>query len=280
MNRNVPRSLDRAAILGGQRLGVRADPDGRDLEAAGDRRAREPADDRCVPDQMCGPSALHRRQNLVERLAGRNHDRLHAVRDRDVEQRRARVRRRSGFEYREPRRSRIAAGAALVAGLHAPGQARERHQQRPIPDVDATHPTRASRAEHLLALWRVGEPALLGQDPLGAGAAQARGGNDRIPLVLGLALGHHREPGEVGDRRCRGVKPAHPRCMKGRALTGVAEQSSQPLGAVAVDLFAWPADSFDVIVEPRADLMQLRDTHALIRTAPAGSQVGIAGHLR
>ena len=149
-------------------------------------------------------------QDLVERCPCRDHDGRRRRAGGDVEQRCARMRRLTGLEHGEARRTGIGPRPALGAHLPPPGEAGERDVLRPVPDVHPAHAARPARAEHLQARPRVGEPALLGQNPLGARPVDLGRGDDRVPVVLGLLLDHRRQPGEVVDGRRGGIDVAHP----------------------------------------------------------------------
>jgi hypothetical protein len=95
----------------------------------------------------------------------------------------------------------------------------------------------------------------LRQDVFHAIAAQFTVGDNVIPAVLRVCLRHDRHRGQVGHRSTRRIEFAQSPGMEGRAFARVAQEHPQPLIAVAVNTFARPVQSCDVILHRRLDRM-------------------------
>ena len=139
VDRRTPRNVDRIAVLLTERLGVGAHANRADMELTRDRGPGKASDHRGIAHEMGRTRVPHCSQHLVERSPGRDHDGLHRRLGRNVEQRRAGVRRLACRQHGQPCRTYVQAREALVAHLPPPGEAGECDELLPIPYVYAAH---------------------------------------------------------------------------------------------------------------------------------------------
>ena len=250
-----------------ERLGVRAHADGRDIELAGDRGAREAARSRTRSRRDVSAAAADRRPAAARTERRWDHDRLHPGVGRHVEQRGARVRRFPASSTAEHRAARLAPVASRAR--RAPASARPNRRATrtaPGPHVQPTNAAGSAGAEHLCNRTTYMRTTSPPQDPLSFGPVRSGLGHDRVPLVLRLPLAHRREPREIRDGRRGRIEARHPSCVKRRVLPRVAQQRPQALGPVALDPIGGPVDARDVILQRRAHGMHMGRTQRRVRT--------------
>ena len=121
-------------------------------------------------------------------------------------------------------------------------------------DEQAALPGAAARhQDHVLAEQqrRVGDRP--GQVPLHQVPGQPPVGGGGVEVLHHVGLGHHRQPGQVGELEPVRVDAAEPSGVEGRVRDGAGEQRPQPVPLMYGEPPGVPAEASDVLGHPAAD---------------------------
>jgi hypothetical protein len=98
--------------------------------------------------------------------------------------------------------------------------------------------------------WVSGRP---GQVPLDQVPGQPPVGGRGVEVLHHVGLGHHRQPGQVGELEPVRVDAAEPSGVEGRSRDGAGEQRPQPVPLMCGEPSGVPAEASDVLRHLPAD---------------------------
>jgi hypothetical protein len=120
-------------------------------------------------------------------------------------------------------------------------------EQATVPGAAARHQDHVLAEQQRRVIYRPGQVLLHqvpGQPPVGG-----RG----VEVLHHVGLGHHRQPGQVGELEPVRVDAAEPFGVEGRARDGPGQQRPQPVPLPGGEPPGVPAEAGDVLRHPAAD---------------------------